>query len=279
MKPVIGVICETSHQGLHQYHQTGDKYLQAVARCADCIPLLIPALSDQISPKDFLPRLDGLLLTGGYSNVDRRLYREPPAPTGENEDYARDALSMSLIPSVLVAGMPLFGICRGFQELNVALGGTLHPRLQEVDGRFDHRENTEDPIEVQYGPAHSVTVAKGGILHNITDEREFMVNSVHGQGIHKLAAGLIVKQRLMTAPSRPPASKPALVLPSPCNGTQNGRHGTIRSRRSCLQPLVRLPVPIKQKNPVIYSQLLRGTVASNGSRQGELWQMHPASKK
>lgn len=193
MKPVIGVICETSQQGLHQYHQTGDKYPQAVARCADCVPLLIPALSDQMSPKDFLPRLDGLLLTGGYSNVDRRLYREAPAPPGEHEDYARDALSMSLIPSVLVAGMPLFGICRGFQELNVALGGTLHPRLQEVDGKFDHRENTDDPIEVQYGPAHSVTVAEGGLLHDITGEREFMVNSVHGQGIHKLAAGLLVE--------------------------------------------------------------------------------------
>ncbi|MBO6503864.1 MAG: gamma-glutamyl-gamma-aminobutyrate hydrolase family protein [Kordiimonadaceae bacterium] len=193
MKPVIGVICETNQQGLHQYHQTGDKYLQAITRCADCVPLLIPALSDQIAPKDYLPRLDGLLLTGGYSNVDRQLYRLPPAPAGEHEDPARDALAMSLIPSILVAGMPLFGICRGFQELNVALGGTLHPRLQEVDGKFDHRENTDDPIEAQYGPAHSVTSAEGGLLHQITGEREFMVNSVHGQGIHKLAAGLVIE--------------------------------------------------------------------------------------
>ncbi len=193
MKPVIGVICETSKQGLHAYHRTGDKYLQAVARCSDCVPLLIPALSELISPNDYLSRLDGLLLTGGYSNVDRQLYRLPPAPADEHEDPARDKLSMSLIPSILVSGMPLFAICRGFQELNVALGGTLHPRLQEVDGKFDHRENTNDPLEVQYGPAHSVTVAEGGLLHSITGENEFMVNSVHGQGIHKLAAGLIVE--------------------------------------------------------------------------------------
>lgn len=193
MKPVIGVICETSQQGLHQYHQAGDKYLQALIRCADAVPLLIPAVSDMAAPTDYLPRLDGLLLTGGYANVARQLYRQPPAPADEREDHARDALAMNLIPSVLASGMPLFAICRGFQELNVALGGSLHPRLQEVDGRFDHRENSDDPIEVQYGPAHTVTLADGGILHQITGEREFMVNSLHGQGVHKLAASLLVE--------------------------------------------------------------------------------------
>ena len=197
MKPVIGVICETARHGLHVYHQTGDKYLQAVIRSADCAPLLIPALGSattgQISAQDCLERLDGLLLTGGYSNIQRTRYGLEAAPAGEHEDPARDALSLSMIPAALKAGLPLFAICRGFQELNVALGGTLHPRLQEVDGRFDHRENTEDPIEVQYGPAHSVTLAEGGALHQIIGESEFMVNSVHGQGIDRLADGLRVE--------------------------------------------------------------------------------------
>ncbi len=190
MKPVIGVICETSQQGLHMYHQTGDKYLQAIVRSSECVPLLIPALADSVAVTDILARLDGVLLTGGYSNIERHHYGAPAAPDGENQDPARDASFFSLIPAVLNMGLPLFGICRGFQELNVALGGTLHPRLQEVDGRFDHRENTDDPIDIQYGPAHSVTVAEGSLLHNIVGEVEFMVNSVHGQGVDQLAPAL-----------------------------------------------------------------------------------------
>ncbi len=190
MKPVIGVICETARHGLHVYQQTGDKYLQAVVRSADCVPLLIPAMTDRVSAQDFLGRLDGLLLTGGYSNVERARYGMAPAPAGEHEDPARDELSFSLIPAALKKALPLLGICRGFQELNVALGGTLHPRLQEVDGRFDHRENGEDPVDVQYGPAHSVTLAEGSALHRIIGENEFMVNSVHGQGINRLANDL-----------------------------------------------------------------------------------------
>lgn len=193
MKPVIGVICETSQQGLHTYHQTGDKYLQAIVRSADCIPLLVPALGDAVRPEQFLDRIDGLLLTGGYSNIARQRYGMPAAPKGEQEDHRRDALSIGIVPAVLQAGMPLFGICRGFQELNVALGGTLHPRLEEVDGRFDHRENIDDPIDVQYGPAHSVTLAEGGLLHQIVGESEFMVNSVHGQGVAELANILMVE--------------------------------------------------------------------------------------
>ncbi len=193
MKPVIGVICETARHGLHMYHQTGDKYLQALVRSANCIPLLIPALDGHFQPRDVLSRLDGLLLTGGYSNIERSRYGLTPAPAGEHENPARDALSLGLIPAALDSGLPLFGICRGFQELNVALGGTLHPRLQEVDGRFDHRENTEDPVNTQYGPAHSVTLAENGALFQIIGESEFMVNSVHGQGIDQLADGLIVE--------------------------------------------------------------------------------------
>ena len=193
MKPVIGVICETARHSLHMYHQTGDKYLQAVVRSADCVPLLIPAMANHFKAEDFLGRLDGLLLTGGYSNIERSRYGMDPAPAGEHEDPARDALSLGMIPAALSSGLPLFGICRGFQELNVALGGTLHPRLPEIDGRFDHQVNEEDPVDVQYGPAHSVTLAEGGALHQIIGESEFMVNSAHGQGIDQLADRLIVE--------------------------------------------------------------------------------------
>jgi len=193
MKPIIGVTCETARHGLHMYHQTGDKYLQALVRSADCIPFLIPAVSGHSQPQDILSPLDGLLLTGGYSNIERRRYGQSPAPEGEIEDHARDEMSFGLIPAAVDMGLPLLGICRGFQEFNVALGGTLHPRLQEVDGRFDHRENLEDPVDTQYGPAHSVTLAEDGALFQIIGESEFMVNSVHGQGIDQLAPPLIVE--------------------------------------------------------------------------------------
>ncbi len=193
MKPIIGVVCDTSRQGPHTFHQAGDKYLQAVVRCAGGVPLLIPALADQVAPEEFLECLDGVLLTGGYSNVARHHYGAMPAPEDEHEDHARDHNNFALIPEILNRGIPLFGICRGLQELNVVLGGTLHPRLQEVDGRFDHRENKDDPVEVQYGPAHSVTVAPRGILEQIVGEREFMVNTVHGQGVDRLAESLTLE--------------------------------------------------------------------------------------
>lgn len=193
MKPVIGIVCDTAVKGLHLYHSAGDKYIQAVANVAGCMPVLLPAISESQPVSTYLDRIDGLLLTGGYANIQRQRYGLDPAPASEIEDPLRDEQNLSLIPAALEYGLPLFGICRGFQELNVALGGTLHPRLHEVDGRFDHRENTDDPVEKQFGPAHTVTVATDGLLHSIVGETEFMVNTVHGQGINQLANALTLE--------------------------------------------------------------------------------------
>lgn len=193
MKPIVALICETSRQGPHLYHQTGDKYVQALTACAGVTPVLLPAVPGMLSASDIASFADGILFTGGYSNIQREQYGQAHAPDGEHEDPARDAVTLSLIPEIIRTGLPLFAICRGFQELNVALGGTLHPRLQEVEGRMDHRENTEDPIDKQYGLVHSVSVREDGLLMNIVGEPEFMVNSVHGQGVAKLAAGLTIE--------------------------------------------------------------------------------------
>lgn len=193
MKPIIGMVCDTYVKGPHLYHSAGHKYVDAVVRVADCIPFLIPAIDGQMHPRHFLEHVDGLLLTGGYANIQRHHYGLSHAPKGEIEDPRRDAQNLAMIPAALDMGLPMFGICRGFQELNVALGGTLHPLLHEVDGRIDHRENPDDPVEVQYGPAHSVTVAAGGMLHSIVNETEFMVNTVHGQGVDRLADDLVLE--------------------------------------------------------------------------------------
>jgi putative glutamine amidotransferase len=190
MKPIIAILCDTGQQGPHIYHQAGDKYIQALLDCADVTPLLIPALSDPADIANILSAAHGLLLPGGYSNIERQRYGLPAAPDGEHQDPTRDKTALGMIPSVLKSGLPFLAICRGFQELNVAVGGTLYPRLQEAAGRMDHREDTSQPIDIQYGPAHSVSVRAGGLLAEIVGTKNFMVNSVHGQGINRLAEGL-----------------------------------------------------------------------------------------
>ncbi|TNE63039.1 MAG: gamma-glutamyl-gamma-aminobutyrate hydrolase family protein [Alphaproteobacteria bacterium] len=193
MKPVVAIICDTTKVGPHLVHQAGDKYIQALRRVADVTPILIPALDEPLPPAEILALVDGILVTGGYSNVQRHHYGETPAPATEHEDPQRDKNTLPLIPAILAAGVPMLGICRGLQELNVAMGGTLYPRLHEIDGKFDHREHKDDPVDVQYGPAHAVTVREGGLLEAITGDQEFMVNTVHGQGIRDLAAGLEIE--------------------------------------------------------------------------------------
>lgn len=192
-KPIVAIVCDTTQQGPHRYHQVGDKYIQALVRCADVTPVLVPALDEPIAAAAILDLADGVLFTGGYSNIQRHHYGDIPAPEGEHEDPSRDKNTLPLVRAVIEAGLPMLGICRGLQELNVSLGGTLYPRVHEIEGRMDHRENKNDPVEVQYGPAHSVTVKTGGLLHKIVGEQEFMVNTVHGQAVRDLAPGLTVE--------------------------------------------------------------------------------------
>ncbi|UTW54216.1 gamma-glutamyl-gamma-aminobutyrate hydrolase family protein [Kordiimonas sp. SCSIO 12610] len=193
MKPVIGVICDTKMIGLHRYHQVGHKYIKALQKTGKCTPLLIPSSKKPLEHEDLFSIFDGFLIPGSYSNIERHHYGEPPAPIGENQDPLRDATSLSLIRAIIKKKAPFLAICRGFQELNVAMGGTLHPRLHEIDGRFDHRENLHDPIEKQYGLSHSVSLASDGLLCKLTAQSEIMVNSLHGQGVKDIAPGLKVE--------------------------------------------------------------------------------------
>jgi putative glutamine amidotransferase len=190
MKPIVAVITDTSQQGPHVFHQAGDKYLQALRRCADVTPVMVPSFEDPLEVVEILNFAHGFLFTGGYSNIERTRYGMPPAPEDENQDPQRDKNSLTWLPQIIEAGLPMLGICRGFQELNVAYGGTLYPRLHEIEGRMDHREDKDAPVEVQYGLAHSVTLPESGRLAVIVGETEFMVNTVHGQGINRLAKEL-----------------------------------------------------------------------------------------
>jgi putative glutamine amidotransferase len=173
--------------GKHPFHMVGEKYILAVREGSGALPLLIPVLDPAIPTDDILASVDGLLLTGSLSNVAPKLYGGVPPREGVLQDERRDATALSLLNGAIRKGVPVLCLCRGFQELNVALGGTLYQHVQEVPGRADHRENSSAPLDVQYGPAHGVEVASGGLLDRIVPAKKFDVNSLHSQGIDRLA--------------------------------------------------------------------------------------------
>src|SRR5476649_2181303 len=162
----------------------------AVAAGAHCMPLILPALGDVADLDALLDAAHGVMLTGSPSDVHPSLYGEQ-ALGDQPFDPARDATTLPLIRAVLARGMPLLEVCRGFQELNVALGGTLHQAVHYVDGMQDHRENYADTLEQQYAAAHRVVLEQQGRLFQLLGgASEIMVNSLHGQGIAQLAPGL-----------------------------------------------------------------------------------------
>lgn len=194
-KPIIGIPADRRMLGVHPFHCVGEKYIEAVARAADAIPVLIPALEELIPVEEMLDRVDGLLLTGSASNVEPHRYAGPASDPDTLHDPHRDALTLPLIPLAVSSGVPVLGVCRGFQEMNVAFGGTLWQKVHEVPGLDDHRENKSEPLEVQYGPAHEVELARDGVLHRLAGCDRVVVNSVHGQGVRELGAGLAVEAR------------------------------------------------------------------------------------
>jgi putative glutamine amidotransferase len=190
-QPVVLVPACNRMLGQHPFHVAGKKYIDAV-RLAGCLPLVVPSVSaNQIDT--LLDLADGIFLTGSPSNVHPSHFGETVHDTELPLDPERDDWTLPLIPRALERGIPLFAICRGFQETNVALGGSLHQAVQNMPGQFDHRGARDGPAEVQYGPAHSVTVLPGGTLASVLGEGRVEVNSVHGQGVNQLAPGLRVE--------------------------------------------------------------------------------------
>lgn len=189
-RPIVGIVCDHRMVGSHPFHVAGEKYIAAARDGAGALPVLIPVLPEPIAPDEILESIDGLLFTGSPSNVSPRRYGGPSPRHGVMQDEHRDATTLPLLEAAIAAGAPTLCICRGFQELNVAFGGTLHQHVQEVPGRMDHRENDGDPLEVRYGPAHEVRVAQEGLLATILSRRAFPVNSLHSQGIDRLAPRL-----------------------------------------------------------------------------------------
>lgn len=192
-KPIIGVPSDRRIYGPHPFHMVGEKYLQALVDASGALPLMVPALADDIDIDELLARCDGIFLTGSYSNLEPHHYDGESSEEGTLHDPYRDALTLPLAKRTLEAGVPLLAVCRGFQELNVALGGTLHQKVQEVPGYNNHLENKDDPLDVQYGPSHPVSFPEGGLLRELMGVDTFMVNSLHEQSVARLADGVSVE--------------------------------------------------------------------------------------
>ena len=171
----------------------GEKYLDALMKAAEVLPLITPVMPGDVDIDALLQQLDGIFLTGSYSNVEPHHYNGSPSEDGTLHDPHRDAVTLPLAKRALETGVPLFAVCRGFQELNVALGGTLHQKVHEVEGYHNHLENKDDPLDEQYGPAHAVNLADGGLLRKLAGCDTVMVNSLHSQGVARLARGVSIE--------------------------------------------------------------------------------------
>ena len=201
MKPVIGVVADIHAGGKHVAHTVQQKYLDAVTGGAGGLALILPAhidtaggaWSDREDFRQALSMLDGLFLTGAISNVAPHEYGAAPADPSSPSDPARDHVTLHFVREAVRLGLPVLGVCRGFQEINVALGGTLHQAVHTVPGLLDHRERPDAPLAVQYAPAHEVAFAPSGLLHTVSGLGGTRVNSLHHQGIDRLAPGLALE--------------------------------------------------------------------------------------
>jgi putative glutamine amidotransferase len=194
-RPVIGIPADRRMIGPHPFHAVGEKYILAIVQAGDCLPLLIPVLETPLDVTEVLARVDGIFFPGSPSNVEPTRYAGPASVPGTLHDPHRDATTLSLIPRAVAAAIPVFGVCRGFQEMNVAMGGTLHQRVVEVAGFADHRENKDQPLDVQYAPAHEVILPPGSWLRRFAGTDRVQVNSLHAQGVDTLAPDLEVEAR------------------------------------------------------------------------------------
>jgi putative glutamine amidotransferase len=190
--PIVGIPACRRTVNERVVHTVADKYPSAIIEATGCLPVSIPAVGSKIDITAVLDRIDGLLLTGSPSNVHPSEYGHEPLDDKILLDLERDATTLPLIREAIRRDLPIFAICRGIQELNVALGGSLHQRVRELPGGLIHRSRKESPDGV-YGPAHSVALTPGGLISALAESEEIMVNSLHAQGINRLGPGLRVE--------------------------------------------------------------------------------------
>lgn len=189
-KPVVLMSMGAQERKGHAYQVMTHKYITPLVELSGCVPLLAPTCCGTDDLEQYLDMVDGVYLTGAGSNIDPTLYGQPNLTPEKGQDRERDLFDLPLIRAAIARGLPLFGICRGMQEINVALGGDIHQKLYAAGDFDDHREDADAPVEVQYGESHSVKLRPGSWLAELLQKEQITVNSLHGQGIARLGEGL-----------------------------------------------------------------------------------------
>jgi putative glutamine amidotransferase len=195
MRPLVGVVCDRFFVGDHDLHSAKQSYVRALMTCAQVSPVLIPASRDVESVTDYLDAVSGLLFPGGASNVESHLYGGV-SDAAMLVDPDRDHVALALMRGAAARGMPFLGICRGFQEMNVAFGGTLHADIHASGHSEDHLEDLSEDLLARYRYRHEIALTDGGMLSTLAGGvPRVLVNSLHRQGVARLASRLAVEAR------------------------------------------------------------------------------------
>lgn len=183
-RPVVGII-GNSYLLNDQYpvHAGGQMNTEAIAEVSGCLPLIVPSDPRFVSVEELLEVCDGFLLTGGRPNVHPEEYGEPETEAHGAFDRARDAVALALVRACVARGQPFLGLCRGFQEVNVAMGGSLYPEIRDLPGRMNHRMPPDGTIEEKFELRHDVSFTEGGVFHRVMGASKVLTNTLHGQGI------------------------------------------------------------------------------------------------
>ena len=192
-RPIVGIIGNSYLlDSDYAVHAGGSMNSEAIAQVAECLPFVVPTDPRFVSVQELLETCDGFLFTGGRPNVHPEEYGEAATEAHGSFDRARDAITLPLIRACVERGQPFLGVCRGFQEVNVAMGGTLYPEIRDLPGRMNHRMPPDGTLEEKFALRHVVTVKTGGVFHNVFGATEVLTNTLHGQGIKTPGARIVI---------------------------------------------------------------------------------------
>lgn len=193
-RPLVGIISNSYLlEDSYPVHFAGTSNIEAVSTVSDAQPVVFPAAPSITTIEELCERFDGILLTGGRANVHPTHYGEKETAAHGTFDHHRDAVALPLIRACVEKGVPILGICRGFQEFNVAFGGSLYPEIRDLPGRMNHRMPPDGTIEEKFAMRHDVTLTKGGHFARIFGSDTVLTNSLHGQGIKEAGERIIIE--------------------------------------------------------------------------------------
>lgn len=194
-RPVIGVTgSQLMAEGTYAVQAAGMRNLEAVAEVADALPIIVPGMPEASEVAELIALCDGFLLTGGRANVHPSHYGHEPTEKHGTFDHGRDGVVLPLVKAAIAEGVPVFGVCRGIQEMNVAMGGTLHPEVRELPGKMNHRmpPGEKDPAII-FRKRHTVTLTRGGAFEKLLGTTEIVTNSLHGQAIIEWSDRVVIE--------------------------------------------------------------------------------------